>query len=293
MTPTGTLEALIFVRDSSDRISSNPFHLFHTLCPFLLFLFRAVLFEISRTQHPPIKEENEWNWKKRKDRMKLNVSKKESRNLGINRSVLAIGILFGEQIVQACRKTSTCSPDRILWSNLGRWMNRFEKDRTDPTFIDWQNFLKKIHRQLYYIIIVYSSQFENRLKSYHPVLRKIRNIKNDHQKIEYRANQWILLTSKKCSTISNLVRLSIRFWLPNTWYKIARFESISLVNFIDNPSPSVPIQDSRRSIEFPRWLNLNGRKGGRCALLTSVKRRFKQSNFQIAWAGRRPLGGKI
>lgn len=41
MTPTGTLEALIFVRDSSDRISSNPFHLFHTLCPFLLFLFRA------------------------------------------------------------------------------------------------------------------------------------------------------------------------------------------------------------------------------------------------------------
>lgn len=217
----------------------------------------------------------------------------ESRNLGINRSVLAIGILFGEQIVQACRKISTCSPDRILWSNLGRWMNRFEKDRTDPTFIDWQNFLKKIHRQLYYIIIVYSSQFENRLKSYHPVLRKIRNIKNDHQKIEYRANQWILLTSKKCSTISNLVRLSIRFWLPNTWYKIARFESISLVNFIDNPSPSVPIQDSRRSIEFPRWLNLNGRKGGRCALLTSVKRRFKQSNFQIAWAGRRPLGGKI
>lgn len=90
MTPTGTLEALIFVRDSSDRISSIP-SISSTLfvsCSCFEFLFVAILFEISRTQ-PPSNRTNETRGKKKrrkKERGGEIVSNKESRILGINRS---------------------------------------------------------------------------------------------------------------------------------------------------------------------------------------------------------------
>lgn len=111
------------------------------------------------------------------------------------------------------------------------------------------------------------------------------------EKIMGRLNiELILHLEETFHTISNLLQYSITILI--TKYAIQDRISFRIdINFIDNPSPSViPIPRSRRrdpwSIEFLRWLNLNERKGGRCALLTSVKRRFNQSNFQIARSGK-------
>lgn len=91
MTPTGTLEALIFVRDSSDRISSIPsISSTPSLSPVPVSSSCSSRFysKFRVLSHPPIERMKLEAKKKRrkKERGGEIVSNKESRILGINRS---------------------------------------------------------------------------------------------------------------------------------------------------------------------------------------------------------------
>lgn len=91
MTPTGTLEALIFVRDSSDRISSIPsISSTSSLSPVPVSSSCSSRFysKFRVLSHPPIERMKLEAKKKRrkKERGGEIVSNKESRILGINRS---------------------------------------------------------------------------------------------------------------------------------------------------------------------------------------------------------------
>lgn len=91
MTPTGTLEAFIFVRDSSDRISSIPsISSTPSLSPVPVSSSCSSRFysKFRVLSHPPIERMKLEAKKKRrkKERGGEIVSNKESRILGINRS---------------------------------------------------------------------------------------------------------------------------------------------------------------------------------------------------------------